>query len=168
MEEKDEPRAEASPHPSVLFSVDRAQGSRQRRCISLRRRYPNCEDQDPSLHHQRCHPREFDCHLEQVKERERVAVELNLLLFSFPSFPKLFVFSAANSDLYIGSRTLFALAVEGQAPAIFKKVSKRGIPLPALLFCTAFCGLAYCAVSSSDFPRTTGVSILTLSSPESA
>ncbi|KAL7408848.1 amino acid permease/ SLC12A domain-containing protein [Mrakia frigida] len=61
----------------------------------------------------------------------------------------LFVFSAANSDLYIGSRTLFALAVEGQAPAIFKKVSKRGIPLPALLFCTAFCGLAYCACATS-------------------
>jgi amino acid transporter len=44
--------------------------------------------------------------------------------------------AAANSDLYIGSRTLFGLALEGQAPAIFKKVSKRGIPVPALAVCT--------------------------------
>jgi amino acid transporter len=61
----------------------------------------------------------------------------------------LFVFSAANSDLYIGSRTLFGLAVEGQAPAIFAKVSKRGIPYYALGFCTLFCGLAYCACATS-------------------
>lgn len=54
----------------------------------------------------------------------------------------LFVFSAANSDLYIGSRTLFALAIEGQAPAIFAKVSKRGIPYYSLALCTLFCGLA--------------------------
>ncbi|CDZ98123.1 dicarboxylic amino acid permease [Phaffia rhodozyma] len=61
----------------------------------------------------------------------------------------LFVFSAANSDLYIGSRTLFALAVEGQAPSIFAKVSRRGIPFNALLLCTAFCGLSYCSVATS-------------------
>jgi len=36
----------------------------------------------------------------------------------------IFVLSAANSDLYIGSRTLYALALEGKAPAIFKKVNR--------------------------------------------
>lgn len=59
-----------------------------------------------------------------------------------------FVLSAANSDLYIGSRTLYGLAVEGKAPKIFAKVDKRGVPLPALILCTAFCGLVYLNVSS--------------------
>lgn len=57
--------------------------------------------------------------------------------------------SAANSDLYIGSRTLYGLAVEGKAPAIFKKVNRMGVPWPALIFCTAFCGLVFLNVASS-------------------
>ena len=51
--------------------------------------------------------------------------------------------SAANSDLYIGSRTLYGLAVEGKAPKIFKMVTKGGVPLPALVLCTMFCGLVF-------------------------
>ncbi|KAI5451857.1 amino acid transporter [Naganishia albida] len=61
----------------------------------------------------------------------------------------LFVFSAANSDVYIGSRTLFQLAVQGQAPKIFKRVDKRGIPIYALLTCVAFLALSYICVSNS-------------------
>lgn len=61
----------------------------------------------------------------------------------------LFVFSAANSDVYIGSRTLFQLAVQGQAPKIFKRVDKRGIPIYALFTCGAFLALSYICVSSS-------------------
>ncbi|KAF8654054.1 hypothetical protein AX16_003589 [Volvariella volvacea WC 439] len=61
----------------------------------------------------------------------------------------IFVMSAANSDLYIGSRTLYGLAAEGKAPKIFKKVTKGGVPLPALIFCTAWCGLVFLNVSSS-------------------
>jgi len=57
--------------------------------------------------------------------------------------------SAANSDLYIGSRTLYALAAEGKAPAIFKRVTKGGVPYPALLLCTAFCALVYLNTTSS-------------------
>jgi len=57
--------------------------------------------------------------------------------------------SAANSDLYIGSRTLYGLAIEGKAPAIFKKVTSRGVPLPALILCTAFCSLVFLNVASS-------------------
>jgi L-asparagine transporter-like permease len=60
-----------------------------------------------------------------------------------------FVLSAANSDLYIGSRTLYALAVEGKAPAVFRKVNRMGVPWPALLLCTAFCFLVYLNVASS-------------------
>ena len=62
----------------------------------------------------------------------------------------IFVLSAANSDLYIGSRTLYGLAVEGKAPAIFKRVNRMGVPYPALILCTAFCFLVYLNVSSSS------------------
>ena len=61
----------------------------------------------------------------------------------------IFVMSAANSDLYIGSRTLYGLAVEGKAPAIFKKVTSRGVPLPAMLLCTVFCCLVFLNVAAS-------------------
>ncbi|KAI9459487.1 dicarbixylic amino acid permease [Lactarius psammicola] len=62
----------------------------------------------------------------------------------------IFVMSAANSDLYIGSRTLYALAIEGKAPRIFRKVNRMGVPWPALLFCTAFCCLVFLNVHSSS------------------
>ena len=62
----------------------------------------------------------------------------------------LFVLSAANSDLYIGSRTLYALAAEGKAPAIFKRVNRQGVPWPALILCTLFCGLVFLNVSTSS------------------
>jgi amino acid transporter len=39
------------------------------------------------------------------------------------------VLSAANSNVYSGSRVLVALAEEGQAPAIFKKTNRWGIPV---------------------------------------
>ncbi|EAU88582.2 dicarboxylic amino acid permease [Coprinopsis cinerea okayama7 len=61
----------------------------------------------------------------------------------------IFVMSAANSDLYIGSRTLYGLAIEGKAPAVFKIVNKMGVPWPSLLFCTAWCGLVFLNVAST-------------------
>jgi len=62
----------------------------------------------------------------------------------------LFVLSAANSDLYIGSRTLYALAAEGQAPRFFMRVNRWHTPYYALLFCTAICCIAYMNVSSGS------------------
>ncbi|KNZ74228.1 Dicarboxylic amino acid permease [Termitomyces sp. J132] len=62
----------------------------------------------------------------------------------------IFVMSAANSDLYIGSRTLYGLAVEGKAPVIFKKVNRMGVPWPSLIMCTLFCGLVFLNVKSSS------------------
>ncbi|CAG7845895.1 Uncharacterized amino-acid permease C777.04 [Serendipita indica DSM 11827] len=59
----------------------------------------------------------------------------------------IFVLSAANSDLYIGSRTLYGLALEGKAPKIFKRVNRLGVPYPALLLCTAFCFLVFLNVA---------------------
>jgi len=61
----------------------------------------------------------------------------------------IFVMSAANSDLYIGSRTLYGLAVEGKAPAIFKTVNRMGVPYPALILCTCFCALVFLNVEAS-------------------
>lgn len=60
-----------------------------------------------------------------------------------------FVFSAANSDLYIGSRTLHGLAIKGHAPKIFAKTDRRGVPIYALAFCSVFCGIAFLNVKSS-------------------
>lgn len=62
----------------------------------------------------------------------------------------IFVLSAANSDLYIASRTLYGLAVEGKAPRIFARVNRLGVPWPALMMSTLFCGLVFLNVSSSS------------------
>jgi len=62
----------------------------------------------------------------------------------------IFVLSAANTDLYIGSRTLYGLAVEGNAPAFFRKVNRAGVPWPALILCTSFSFIVYLNVSSSS------------------
>lgn len=50
------------------------------------------------------------------------------------------ILSAGNSGLYASTRMLFSLAQEGKAPKVFAKVSKNGVPIPALL-ATAAIGL---------------------------
>lgn len=49
----------------------------------------------------------------------------------------IFVFSAANSDLYIASRTLYGLAHESKDPRIFTRTDKRGVPIYALAISVA-------------------------------
>ncbi|CAJ2510100.1 Uu.00g060000.m01.CDS01 [Anthostomella pinea] len=61
-----------------------------------------------------------------------------------------FVFSAANSDLYIASRTLYGLASDGSAPAIFRKTNKNGVPVYALGLSSLFALLAYLNVSDDS------------------
>ncbi|KAH7037691.1 amino acid permease [Microdochium trichocladiopsis] len=61
-----------------------------------------------------------------------------------------FVFSAANSDLYIASRTLYGLASDGSAPAIFRKTDKKGLPIYALGASTLFALLAYLNVADDS------------------
>lgn len=61
-----------------------------------------------------------------------------------------FVFSASNSDLYIASRTLYGLASDEAAPAIFKRTNKRGVPYPALFLCAAIACLAFMNASTSS------------------
>lgn len=63
----------------------------------------------------------------------------------------IFVFSAANSDLYIASRTLFGLAHEGKAPRFFTYTDKRGVPIYALALSVAFCLLAFLGVNTASY-----------------
>ncbi|KAH6995238.1 amino acid permease/ SLC12A domain-containing protein [Ilyonectria destructans] len=78
-------------------------------------------------------------------------------LAGIPVFPDVinacllvFVLSAANSDIYIGSRTLFGLAHDRQAPAIFRKTTRNGVPIIGVLFTSAFAALAYMNASTSS------------------
>ncbi len=56
------------------------------------------------------------------------------------------ILSAGNSGMYASTRTLYSMAQMGQAPKIFAKVSKGGVPVAALLLTTAVGAL--CFVSS--------------------
>lgn len=54
--------------------------------------------------------------------------------------------SGANSFLYAGSRSLYSLALAGQAPKVLKTCSKGGVPYVALLCTAALSSLAYLSV----------------------
>ncbi|KAH7107061.1 amino acid permease-domain-containing protein [Auriculariales sp. MPI-PUGE-AT-0066] len=56
--------------------------------------------------------------------------------------------SAASSDLYTSSRALYGMALSKNAPKIFSKTTKRGLPLLSLIVCAAFGLLAFMAVSN--------------------
>ncbi|CAI7637987.1 unnamed protein product [Penicillium glandicola] len=62
----------------------------------------------------------------------------------------LFVFSAANSDLYIATRTIYGLAREGKAPKIFARTDRRGVPVFALAISSVVALLGYMNVSSDS------------------
>ncbi|KAJ5404100.1 hypothetical protein N7509_003971 [Penicillium cosmopolitanum] len=59
------------------------------------------------------------------------------------------VLSAANSNVYSGSRIIVGLAQEGFAPRFMKKTSKGGVPYYAVLFTAAFGLLGFLNVSSA-------------------
>ncbi|KAM0261875.1 hypothetical protein ACHAQJ_002078 [Trichoderma viride] len=61
-----------------------------------------------------------------------------------------FVFSASNSDLYIASRTLYGLASDDAAPAIFKRTNSRGVPYPALFVSATIACLAFMNASTNS------------------
>ncbi|CCM01935.1 uncharacterized protein FIBRA_04008 [Fibroporia radiculosa] len=58
--------------------------------------------------------------------------------------------SAASSDLYTSSRALYGLALVGNAPKIFTRTSRNGVPFVSLIFCAAFSTLAYMGVTSGS------------------
>ncbi|CCA69668.1 probable DIP5-glutamate and aspartate permease [Serendipita indica DSM 11827] len=55
----------------------------------------------------------------------------------------MFALSAATSNIYTGSRLLYGLALDGQAPKILTKLAVGGRPLLALAACSAWCFLSY-------------------------
>ena len=55
------------------------------------------------------------------------------------------VLSAGNSGMYASTRMLWVLAMEGKAPKFLKKLSAKGVPVPALLLTAAFGLLAFLA-----------------------
>ena len=63
----------------------------------------------------------------------------------------IFTFSAANSDLYIATRSLYALAVEGNAPKIFSRTDDRGVPIYALALSSICCVSAYMCIVETVF-----------------
>jgi amino acid transporter len=62
----------------------------------------------------------------------------------------LFTFSAANSDLYIASRTIYGLAVQGHAPRFLAWTDKRGVPVYALGISSLFTLLALLNVAQDS------------------
>lgn len=57
--------------------------------------------------------------------------------------------SSGNSFLYISSRSLYSLAIAGNAPAIFKRCNKHGVPYMAVMASSCFSALAYLNLGSS-------------------
>ena len=57
--------------------------------------------------------------------------------------------SVGNTCLYAGSRVLYGLASNGQAPKIFSRTTKRGVPVYAVLATFSFGLLAFLTVSNS-------------------
>ncbi|MGA9172707.1 MAG: amino acid permease [Thermoactinomyces sp.] len=55
------------------------------------------------------------------------------------------VLSAGNSGMYASTRMLWQMAKEGQAPKLFAKVNRRGVPVFALLLTTAVGAVAFLA-----------------------
>lgn len=62
----------------------------------------------------------------------------------------IFVFSAANSDLYIASRTIHGLALRKQSFSFLAITDKRGVPIFSLGLSAIFCCLAFLSVSTSS------------------
>ncbi|PNS14914.1 Proline-specific permease [Sphaceloma murrayae] len=62
----------------------------------------------------------------------------------------LFVFSASNSDLYIASRTLYGLACDENAPRIFTKTNKLGVPYYSTGVASVVALIAYMNVSNDS------------------
>jgi amino acid transporter len=59
-------------------------------------------------------------------------------------------FSAGNSFLFCSSRVLYGLALRGQAPKVFAYCTKRGLPINAVLFASAFSFLSFMSVSQGS------------------
>ena len=82
-------------------------------------------------------------HLELARETDLPALLLPVLPSIVNAVILLSAFSAANSDLYAGSRVLYALAIEGKVPRFLRKTTKHGLPIWSIVFIGAFGLLAF-------------------------
>jgi yeast amino acid transporter len=71
------------------------------------------------------------------------------------------IFSAGNSYVYCAMRSLYGLALDGQAPPIFKKCTKNGIPIYAFAVTMCFPCLSFMSASASAAKVVTWLSSLT-------
>ncbi|KAK4123009.1 hypothetical protein N657DRAFT_656358 [Parathielavia appendiculata] len=55
----------------------------------------------------------------------------------------IFTISAANSDVYLASRTVWALGKDGQAPHIMQRTNRNGVPVPAVALSSLFIALGF-------------------------
>ena len=62
----------------------------------------------------------------------------------------IFVFSAANSDLYVATRVLYSLAKEGNSHSIFARTDSRGVPIYALALSSLIACIAFLNVSNDS------------------
>ena len=62
----------------------------------------------------------------------------------------IFVFSAANSDLYVATRVLYSLAKEGNSHRIFARTDSRGVPIYALGLSSLITCIAFLNVSNDS------------------
>ena len=62
----------------------------------------------------------------------------------------IFVFSAANSDLYIATRTLYGLAKEGHTHRIFARTNRYGLPVYSLGLCSLIACIAFLNVADDS------------------
>ena len=62
----------------------------------------------------------------------------------------IFVFSAANSDLYVATRVLFSLAREGNSHRIFAQTDSRGVPIYALGLSSLIACISFLNVSNDS------------------
>lgn len=60
-----------------------------------------------------------------------------------------FTISAANSDIYLASRTVWALGKDGQAPNMMQRTNKRGVPIPAVALSSVFIALGFMNATKS-------------------
>ncbi|KAK7926697.1 amino-acid permease [Apiospora marii] len=60
-----------------------------------------------------------------------------------------FTISAANSDIYLASRSAWALAKDDQAPRVFQRTSARGVPIAAVALASCFIALGFMNVAKS-------------------
>ncbi|KAJ6441625.1 Proline-specific permease [Purpureocillium lavendulum] len=56
--------------------------------------------------------------------------------------------SSGNSYLYMSSRSLYSLAIAGNAPRIFARCNNYGLPIYAVIAASGFCFLAYLSVNT--------------------